>query len=87
MVTAECILRGLHAEALRMGRGTSHAARVTAWMALARAKGMFEDITVLKGDANEPIVVIERVVVPAPKKGNGAGDFTTTAEIIDGDHA
>ena len=46
-LTHERVLRGLLAEAERMGEGTSHAARVSAWSQLGkwRELGMWKDVT------------------------------------------
>lgn len=40
---AEDVIRGLYEEARRVGRDSSHQARVSAWTALGKAFGMFVD--------------------------------------------
>lgn len=42
-ITADEVLRGLHAEATLTGEGSSHSARVTAWAHLGKHLGLFTD--------------------------------------------
>lgn len=44
-ITADEVLRGLHAEATLTGEGSSHSARVTAWAHLGKHLGLFTDRT------------------------------------------
>ncbi len=56
-VTQDDVVRGLHGEATNKGEGSSHAARVSAWVALGKHLGMFVDRrlvgTVKINDMNE----------------------------------
>lgn len=42
-ISQDDVLQGLHHEATRTGKGTSQAARVSAWIALGKHFGMFTD--------------------------------------------
>ncbi len=56
-ISQDDVVRGLHGEAIDKGEGSSHAARVSAWVALGKHLGMFVDRrlvgTVKINDMNE----------------------------------
>lgn len=54
-VTVQRIVDGLLSEATREGEGSSHGARVSAWAALAKYKGMFTEKVELSGQDGAPI--------------------------------
>jgi phage terminase small subunit len=47
-ITVQQVVAGLHAEAVFMGEGSSHGARVTAWSWLGRHLGAFTDRLILE---------------------------------------
>lgn len=54
-LTVQDIVDGLLLEARRDGEGASHAARVSAWQALAKYKGMFTDKLQVSGADGGPM--------------------------------
>lgn len=51
------IYRGLRAEAEHRGDGSSHSARVSAWMGLAKLKGLLKDSVEVTGEDKRPVVL------------------------------
>ena len=50
-ITQEDVLEGLQREATTYGKGSSHSARVTAWIWIGKHLGMFTERAEVKGEA------------------------------------
>lgn len=62
-ITADYVLKGLKAEAERMGQGTSHSARVRAHELLGKHLGMFPDRHEHSGPGGTPLPPIQTVEI------------------------
>lgn len=58
LVTADDVVRGLLSEARLKGKGSSHAARVSAWGLLARHLGMLSDTVKIDAPAARPLAAL-----------------------------
>ena len=59
VVSRADVLRGLHAEAILAGEGSSHSARVAAWAHLGKHLGMFTDRVEHSGGMTIEVVYVD----------------------------
>lgn len=85
-IGADEVMRGLHAEATRMGEGSSHSARVAAWGLIGKHVGMFVERSQQLGADGRPVDPtrpVLNIVIESGTERAGAASATIEGEAKD----